>query len=97
MLTASSAALTWGACASASLNTATLLIPSSLQARMILTAISPRLAINTFVITGGKCKEVGWRQHHREGRRAVNLESNLLAMRHASPYISRRPASAANS
>src|SRR3954451_1935592 len=48
---ARSASRTCGACASASLNTATVPTPSRRQVRMILTAISPRLATSTLVIT----------------------------------------------
>ena len=47
---ASSANFTCSASASASEYTATDLMPSSLQARTIRTAISPRLAIKTFFI-----------------------------------------------
>src|SRR5512146_742276 len=49
MCTASSASRTCGARASASLYTATDDTPSSRQARMIRSAISPRLAMSTFV------------------------------------------------
>src|SRR5260370_812532 len=48
MHTVSSASLTFIACVSAVECTATVLIPISWQARLILSAISPRLAISTF-------------------------------------------------
>src|SRR5215475_8413442 len=49
MQIASSAKRTWSACRSASEKTATVLMPSSLQHRMILRAISPRLAMSIFL------------------------------------------------
>src|SRR5690349_1082972 len=48
MQTSSSAKRTWSDSRSASEKTATVRIPSSLQARMTRSAISPRLAISTF-------------------------------------------------
>src|SRR5262245_52588135 len=55
MQTSSSANLTWRESLSASEWTATVLIPSSRQAQMILRAISPRLAIRIFLnISGGR-------------------------------------------
>src|SRR5271167_2184370 len=51
MWTASSASRTWTAAASASEYTATVLNPSSRQARITRTAISPRLAIRTLANT----------------------------------------------
>src|SRR5215469_7427155 len=52
MHTASSAKRTWSARASTSECTATVLIPSSRQARRILSAISPRFAMRTFLNIG---------------------------------------------
>src|SRR3972149_8455784 len=59
MQPASSASWTWRASASAWEKTATVRTPSSRQARMIRTAISPRLAIRTLENTGGNCPNVG--------------------------------------
>src|SRR5512136_1631011 len=53
MHTASSANRTWRPLASASEYTATVLSPSSLHAHITRSAISPRLAIRTFLNIGG--------------------------------------------
>src|SRR5437867_3682154 len=53
MQTSSSANLTWRESLSTSEWTATVRMPSSLQAQMILSAISPRLAMRIFLNIGG--------------------------------------------
>src|SRR4051795_12668965 len=74
MHTSSSAKRTCRLSRSASLYTATVRIPSSLQARITRRAISPRLAINTFRNTSGPGHGKGF------GRALPHF---LLARRHA--------------
>src|SRR5687768_15028227 len=80
MHTASSAKRTWSALASAVECTATVAIPSSRQARMTRRAISPRLAIRTFLNTGA-CSP-------RAARRSGGLDpEQRLAELHRLPVL----------
>src|SRR5688572_17866511 len=72
MHTDSSASLTYFASRSASECTATVLMPSSRQARWILRAISPRLAIRTFPnMPSWLSMRRGWKSADDEQRLAV--------------------------
>src|SRR5437867_7616894 len=75
MCTASSAARTCGALASASLYTATARTPSSRHARMMRSAISPRLAMRTLANMQGCHVAGGWWQVNEEGRCAHGTDS----------------------
>src|SRR4051812_29701752 len=72
MRTASSQARTWSAAASASENTATVGTPSTRQVRAMRTAISPRLAMSSFMASHAKhavaARAADLRRRHRRER-----------------------------
>src|SRR5262245_60959639 len=72
---ASSACRTWSASRSASEKTATVLMPSSRQARITRTAISPRLAMRTF--EKGGVTSGNHNRHARTGQRDPSLFRGL--------------------